>query len=638
MTPPFRWHAALKKPLPQNTPLTKQSLLPWLRAVWLTRHLPPYIPSLPFIGDLVAIAQKGLHVVMSERAKQYKGAPAFRLFVGSQVWIVTADPEAGRRVLNKLLNRFPFQQIARDESGLGGGRDLASLRGERWRRMRLQWLPTFAPPSLAAYAPLIDDCSKRLADRLAKLAGEEEEEKEGGGNVPQEVEVWRLIGALTLDVVGTCAFGTRFRALDDDDDGAEKQQEKQDAADNTAAPTDGKRLVEAARQIFASGSLTSGSGWQGMLLLFPLGAPLWQRLALMFPDRKLKELLKARKTVADAAVALVRQHRAIEEGAAQQQQQQQVGNGVKAAAKSAPNGNNNNNDDDGSKARDQAALPAPATTTTTTVSSGILPGSFLAQILKPPAARTAEPLPPLEELDAVAQSALFVLAGYETTANTVACAVHALSASPAAQRRLQSEVDAFFAKAGRGAALTPEAVAAEFPFADACVKEALRLYSPVTVMVREVAAAPGAQNPHAWRSDLLQGGAPALPPGIVVGAANWVYQRDPEIWPRAEDFLPERWVPEERGGAASVLGPSTPNAWAPFGGGPRACVGFRFALLEATVALVRLFERFSFAPGPTQRLPLPMKQALTLSPDGGVKVVIRKRGAYPWVAAAAGAA
>lgn len=235
---------------------------------------------------------------------------------------------------------------------------------------------------------------------------------------------------------------------------------------------------------------------------------------------------------------------------------------------------------------------------------------------------------------------------HQTKKNNSACCVYALSTNPAAQRRLAAEVDAFFAEHGRDAALTPEAVAGCFPFAEGAVKEALRLYTPVTAVVRELAALPN-QDPHAYRSDLLaypglggDGGAggggassfssplPALRPGLAIAAANYAYQRSPDYWPRPEEFLPERWVPEERGGAASVLGATTPSAWTPFGGGPRQCVGVKFAMLEAVIALVRLFERFEFEPSASQRIPLPMKQALTLSPDGGVNVVVRRRPEY----------
>jgi thromboxane-A synthase/cytochrome P450 family 3 subfamily A len=348
--------------------------VPWLQDVWTTRHIPPFIPAPPFIGDLPALAVKGMHVVFGERAKKYASYPAFRVFVGSRVWVVTADPESGRRLMTRLLNRTRFVQIAEDETALGGGRDLATLRGERWRRMRLAWLPTFSPPSLARYAPLMDGCAKRLADRLEPWGAS------GGA-----VDVWRLIGALTLDVVGTTAFGTRFNALAADG-------ERADAGEGDDADAiDGKRLVDAARTIFARGSLTTGSGYQALAIMFPLGTPLWKRLAKRFPDHNLRELNEARRVVSDAGVALLKRQRRRDEAAK-----------TEAAAEGAKD------DADAANGHDQqqnGGSKAPSA-----VSKGILPGSFLAQLLKPaPAPRggsgEAQPPPPppqLEDADAIA--------------------------------------------------------------------------------------------------------------------------------------------------------------------------------------------------------------------------------------------
>ena len=43
-------------------------------------------------------------------------------------------------------------------------------------------------------------------------------------------------------------------------------------------------------------------------------------------------------------------------------------------------------------------------------------------------------------------------------------------------------------------------------------------------------------------------------------------------WPQGARFLPERWIPGSPEHAAA------PNAFIPFGDGPRVCVGSRFAL------------------------------------------------------------
>ena len=63
--------------------------------------------------------------------------------------------------------------------------------------------------------------------------------------------------------------------------------------------------------------------------------------------------------------------------------------------------------------------------------------------------------------------------------------------------------------------------------------------------------------------------------------------RSERHWRQPLDFVPERWVagtPESEWGDAK-------EAWTPFGDGARKCVAYRFALLEASLALVRLYQQ-----------------------------------------------
>ncbi|MEV8361786.1 cytochrome P450 [Streptomyces niveus] len=53
-----------------------------------------------------------------------------------------------------------------------------------------------------------------------------------------------------------------------------------------------------------------------------------------------------------------------------------------------------------------------------------------------------------------------------------------------------------------------------------------------------------------------------------------------------DEFRPERWDEEAR--------PAPDHAWFPFGGGARACLGARFATVEAVLVLATLAQR----PGP----------------------------------------
>jgi thromboxane-A synthase/cytochrome P450 family 3 subfamily A len=89
----------------------------------------------------------------------------------------------------------------------------------------------------------------------------------------------------------------------------------------------------------------------------------------------------------------------------------------------------------------------------------------------------------------------------------------------------------------------------QFPYTEAIVREALRLYPPATLLNRRIKAGGFAVSP-----DLI------MPEGSSLFPFLYGYQRSPEYWPAAEQFRPERWLLEGK-----HLAPTTPDAWTPFG-------------------------------------------------------------------------
>jgi cytochrome P450 len=80
--------------------------------------------------------------------------------------------------------------------------------------------------------------------------------------------------------------------------------------------------------------------------------------------------------------------------------------------------------------------------------------------------------------------------------------------------------------------------------------------------------------------------------------------------------LPERWLPGHDG-----LACTNPLAYMPFGDGARRCVGMKFALQEARLALAALYSRHRFELAPWQvGRPLATVNGLTLSAAEGVWV------------------
>ena len=164
-----------------------------------------------------------------------------------------------------------------------------------------------------------------------------------------------------------------------------------------------------------------------------------------------------------------------------------------------------------------------------------------------------------------------LLAGEDTTANSLAWTIHLLHRHPETLARARAEVDRV---AGMPAEWTPERIAA-LPYVEACAHETMRLKPVAPSIVVQ-----------ALRETRI--GDVRVPAGTLVWGALRSDSLKDEHFPEAQHFRPERWLDAEPQRSAT----SASRVSMPFGAGPRVCPGRHLALVEMKMALAVLLGSF----------------------------------------------
>ncbi|TFK34906.1 cytochrome P450 [Crucibulum laeve] len=187
--------------------------------------------------------------------------------------------------------------------------------------------------------------------------------------------------------------------------------------------------------------------------------------------------------------------------------------------------------------------------------------------------------------DVLAQVPTFLVAGHETTSTGTTWALYALTQSPEVQKKLRDELLTVSTDNPTMDELNA------LPYLDAVVRETLRIHAPVpsTIRVAMKDDILPVNKPFTDTKGRVQTGIP-IKKGQTILVPILAMNRDRSIWgDDASEFKPERWesVPEAAG--------SVPGVWGnmlTFLGGPRACIGYRFSLVEMKALLFTLVRAF----------------------------------------------
>ncbi|XP_064480651.1 cytochrome P450 3A6-like [Ornithodoros turicata] len=172
--------------------------------------------------------------------------------------------------------------------------------------------------------------------------------------------------------------------------------------------------------------------------------------------------------------------------------------------------------------------------------------------------------------DDITQNAFLVLvAGYETTSNTLTLITHMLVNYPEVQEKIREELFSVIGNEGEIDYSTTQ----KLTYLNCVISECLRLYPPIFSFITREAVVD------------KQYGKLRIPTGTTVMISVDHVHRDPNVWEDPLKFDPDRFLPENKSKISPV-------AWQPFGAGPRNCIGMRFAQMELRLAIAKLLRKY----------------------------------------------
>ncbi|MEP5729754.1 MAG: cytochrome P450 [Sulfitobacter sp.] len=226
------------------------------------------------------------------------------------------------------------------------------------------------------------------------------------------------------------------------------------------------------------------------------------------------------------------------------------------------------------------------------IEAGTAPDDLATKIMT-----TADPVTGdrFDEAEMVDQVAIFFLAGHETSASALAWTLYLLATHPEWQDKLAKEAQVLEE--------CDFAVMSKLKLSRDVFREALRLYPPVPMMVRETTC------PETFRERDVKTGAQ-----VVI--SPWHLHRHTRLWDNPDGFDPSRWQTENGQKCQR-------EAFVPFSAGPRVCTGAGFAMVEGPLILSHILRDFKVIADPT-RVPVPVAH-LTVRSEAGIWLRLERR-------------
>ena len=186
----------------------------------------------------------------------------------------------------------------------------------------------------------------------------------------------------------------------------------------------------------------------------------------------------------------------------------------------------------------------------------------------------------------VDEAVTLLFAGQDTSAATLSWTMHLLSLHPSIQEKLAMEIrekcqdhrcsdDGLFTKD----------FVMSLTYLDAVIKESMRLYPVAPYIIRNLTQDTSIPPEDSDNADIST----VLPKGSLAFVSIYALHRNPKLWHRASDFVPERWIDPK---LKDLDEGQESGAYMPFAYGPRNCVGQDIARIVLRIFLARIVSKW----------------------------------------------
>ncbi|UJR23770.1 hypothetical protein I4U23_026746 [Adineta vaga] len=206
----------------------------------------------------------------------------------------------------------------------------------------------------------------------------------------------------------------------------------------------------------------------------------------------------------------------------------------------------------------------------------------------------------LNDKEILGQAMIFLLAGYETTSVLMSFFFYIMAIEPEIQEKVYNEIEQEIGDND----ITYENIS-QLHYLDMVVSETLRMYPPVIRFDRVA-------------SDNYKLGDYQILKGFIITIPIYPIHHNPTVWPDPEKFIPERFSTAEKA-------KRDPMTYLPFGDGPRNCIGMRFALLEAKIAIAKALRTVEIQRCEKTQVPLKLSKMKGLFPKEGIWLRVTRR-------------